>query len=236
MNKDFYVGDVLKESFNFIVNKPVILLPMFIALLIGQIIDRLTLSSIDISDATVPLEDILKLFPLLLAVIFISLMFQIVADGMYPQIIKNMIEKKEIELITAFRHVIQHALPLIAANILIFILIFIGTLFFIIPGVLFIIWYFYTVPAIMLENRGALAGMKASKSFAADKKFKTFLVFIVPLLIFLPIDIIATIVLNSIPTVLETVSLILYSLLCTWISIIPAYIYIKKYEKLNVEL
>ena len=230
MNKNFYVGDVLKESFNFIVNKPVILLPMFIALLICQIIDRLTLSSIDISTETASIEDILNLFPLLVAVIFVSIIIIIVAEGMYPQIIKNMIEKKEIELITAFRHVIQHALPLMAAGILISILVYIGILIFIIPGVLFIIWYFYAVPAIMLENRGALAGMKASKSFADDKKFKTFQVFIIPLLIFFLVNVLAAVVLGLIPMVLETVNLIINSILLTWMSIIPAYIYIKNDE------
>ena len=44
----------------------------------------------------------------------------------------------------------------------------------IIPGVIFVTWYTYSVPAIMLEDKGVLAGWAASKTFGRDKKWSTF--------------------------------------------------------------
>jgi len=42
------------------------------------------------------------------------------------------------------------------------------------------IWYAYTVPAIILENRGVLDGMSSSKKFARKKKWGTILIMAIP--------------------------------------------------------
>jgi uncharacterized YccA/Bax inhibitor family protein len=107
----------------------------------------------------------MPVLPSILAYFIISsILFCIIyaiIEGIYTVTIKNIFENKDVNLAAASGLVSKKASILIAAGILIGSAVLAGTLFFIIPGMLFMIWYFYTIPFIMLENRGVLDGMKA---------------------------------------------------------------------------
>ncbi len=84
-------------------------------------------------------------------------------------------------------------------------------------------WYFYSIPAIILEGRNVDGGLSGSKVFARDKKFKTFLLYIVPDLGY-----------NVLFTILSIggeymlpVGLILIIIYIVWVNIIPSYVYIE---------
>ena len=92
----------------------------------------------------------------------------------------------------------------------------------IVPGILFLTWYFYTIPAIMLEDRGALDGMSASKAFGRTRKMKTFLI----ILILLVAGIIGGII-GQIPVAGWIINALISLFLAVWGSVIPAYVYIR---------
>jgi len=160
--------------------------------------------------------------------LFLFIIIYPVVEGMYPLMVKNILENKEIELNNAFSLVLKKAQLLITAGILIDLIIFAGILLLIVPGVIFAIRYFYTIPAIMLENHGVLDGMRASKEFARDKKIKTFLFLLIPLLFSLFGDLGTRFVFSSFQIASETARFVFSLIIFTWFAIIPAYVYIKK--------
>ena len=67
---------------------------------------------------------------------------------------------------------------LLGAGILVVLIVALGFIALVVPGIILLTWYAYTVPAIMLEGKGATEGMAASKAFGRDKKGSTFLIFL----------------------------------------------------------
>lgn len=226
---DIEVWEALRESFSIILHKPIILIPMLAVSLFSQFADSLIGTFIAPDQIMSPLDIIpLLKFGLLFLVIYIVI--YTLVEGMYPLMVKDVLENKEIELSAAFGSVVKKFPSLIVAGILVALLVGIGIMLFIIPGVIFAIWYFYTIPAIMLEDRGALDGMRASKAFASDKKFDTFLLFLIPMLIIFLVGVFTLPLRLFIPAVEEIVSFILSLIASTWMSVIPAYVYIKYRE------
>ncbi len=240
MNNEFNVGEVLRESFNFMIRKPVIVLPMLILFLFERILGLVLPSFIDIPDQIKSIEDIMPVLPSLLTYFIISfvliyIVFYAIVDGMYPLMVKNIMGNKEIELNNTFSLVLKRAPTLIVASILVSLIVFAGIFLLIIPGVIFGIWYFYTFPFIMLENRGVLDGMRASKAFASDKKLKTFYLFMIWFFIIIFVGFIVDMVgfvFSSIPMAFSTIRIVSDSVLFAWISIIPAHIYLKTNENI----
>jgi zinc ribbon protein len=116
---------------------------------------------------------------------------------------------------------------LLAASILVVLLVVVGFIAVVVPGIIFVTWYAYTIPAIMLEDKGAIEGMAASKAFGRDKKWSSFVVFVV-------VGIIAVVVsffggaftLFGSSLVGQVVGDILFVPISAWVSVIAAYIYI----------
>jgi uncharacterized membrane protein len=144
--------------------------------------------------------------------------------------IKNIFEKKDLNLGTASGLASKKASLLIAAGLLIGVMISAGTLLLIIPGIYFTIWYFYTIPFIMLENRGVLDGMKASKEFARNKKSDTIYFLTIPFLYLFLGSSIAEVVFYKVPMAYYAITIVLDSVVFTWYSIIPAYVYLKEFN------
>ena len=152
-----------------------------------------------------------------------------IIEGIYTVIIKNMLENKDVNLGTASGLASMRTSVLITAGILLGFMIMAGTLFFIIPGLLFTIWYFYTIPFIMFENRGVLDGMKASKAFALNKKSNTIYFLTIPFLYLFLGSSIAGVVFYRVPMAYYAINIALDSIILTWYSVIPVYVYLKEF-------
>jgi len=185
--KELEMGEVWSGSLSIIRYKPIVLLPIFIVLVFELLLGLLTRFFIVLPERITSTRDLMPYLPsplpaLLITFILVYIIAYPVFVGMYPLLVKNFVEKKEIDLKTAFKSAVKKAPALISVNIVLIFIILTGLLFFIVPGVIFSIWYFYVIPVIMLENRGVVNAMKASKTFSRDKKFKTFLIFLLPFL------------------------------------------------------
>ncbi|MCZ7401938.1 MAG: hypothetical protein O8C61_06930 [Candidatus Methanoperedens sp.] len=233
MNKEVNAREVLTESFKIILRKPIILLPMIILFIFDRLQGYLASTYIDIPDNIKSIEDLmpvlLSILPyLIISSILIYIIYAII-EGIITVTIKNILENKDVSLITASRLASKKASLLIAAGLIIGLVILAGTLFFIIPGVLFTIWYFYTIPFIMFENRGALDGMEASKAFARNKKSKTIYFLTIPLLFLILGISIAGFIFDTVPMANIAIIILLDSVISTWYSVIPAYVYLKEF-------
>ena len=89
----------------------------------------------------------------------------------------------EITLGQAYGFILPKSVTLIAATICTTLVTWFGLMLCIVPGVIFGIWFFLTVPAIVAENRRALDGMSRSKALVAGNLGKAFAVGLVMVLI-----------------------------------------------------
>ena len=233
MNNEINVRDILKGSFKIILSKPIILLPMIFLVLFDRLQDFLARTYIDIPDKIGSIADLMPVLPSILAYFIIYLnifiIINIIIEGIYTVTIKNILENKDVDLSTASGFASKKAFVLIAAGILLGFMIIAGTLFFIIPGMLFAIWYFYTIPFIMFENRGVLDGMKASKAFAGNKKSMTIYIMTVPFVFLFLGSTIAGVVFYKVPMAYYSINIALDTFIYTWYSVIPAYVYLKEF-------
>lgn len=226
---DINVWEALRESFSIILHKPIVLFPMLAVSLFSLFVDSLIQSFIE-PDPITSLSDIITLLEFSLPFLILSLAIYTLVDGMYPLMVKDVLEDKGIELSAAFGSAVRKFPSLIGAGILVGLLVGFGIMLFIVPGVIFAIWYFYTIPAIMLEDRGALDGMRASKAFARDKMFDTFLLLLIPLVIIFLVGVFTLSLNLSFSLADEIVRFILPLIVMTWMSVIPTYVYIKHRE------
>jgi hypothetical protein len=139
---------------------------------------------------------------------------------MYPLLVKDIIEGKEVDLKATFRAAEEKVLSIWGAMFLVSLIVVLGLIFFVIPGLIFLAWYYYTIPAIMLKDIGAIEGMSASKDFAKDKKFKTFLLYSIPFFVIIIFH-------EVYPPLSLIIDLGLVLFLVVWIAVVPAYAYIK---------
>ena len=227
--EQFSVVEVLKGSFNLIRDKPIILLPQFIVVILfylpNIISDYIEINKI-IPD---PMSSLYVLVPLILfAVVYVLLLLIIppIVEAMYPLLIKNILDGKEVDLKSTFSAAKKKVWSVLGAMFLMSLIVVIGLILFVIPGLIFLAWYYYTIPAIMLKDLGASEGMSASKDFAKDKKFKTFLLYSTPFFLIFLVAIIFQDV-YMMPAMGWVVDFGIELFIAIWIAVTPAYAYIK---------
>lgn len=215
-SKEFNVGEVLTSSFHILVKNPKILIPQLVSSLIFTIAAGLS----TISMLATPFDWFtLASAPLLL--LFVLIVY-VMVSGMYPILVKDVLAGVPPSLTKASKAAFRKIISLLAASILVSIIVGIGLILFIVPGLLFICWFFYTIPALMLEDKGALEAMSTSKSFSRNKKLKTLAVIII-----LAIFALIGGLFNIIPLIGHIISFLIGLFVAAWASVTPSYIYIK---------
>ncbi len=109
-------------------------------------------------------------------------------------LIKNVSEAylgNEITIGQAYQFALPKAVTLVLAAICVGLVVGLGFLLLVVPGVIFALWYFLTTPAIVVENLSTGAGMSRSKALVAGNLGKVFavgfLVQVITLIISLPL-------------------------------------------------
>ena len=82
----------------------------------------------------------------------------------------------EITIGQAYRSILPRSLTLIAAAICVTLVNALGFMLFVVPGVIFSLWFSLTTPAIVVENHSATSGMSRSKALVAGNLGKVFAV------------------------------------------------------------
>jgi len=215
---EFSVREVLGSSFDVIKKKPIVLLPHIITTVVFGVL----LFFLMPAAGGVSWESLAASAGLFFLIVIVAIIVGFIVEGMYPLMVRNVIEGKDVEMSAAFGKAVSRLPSLIGAAILVGLILIAGFALFVIPGIIFLTWYWYTVPAIMLEDRGALDGMSASRRFGRTRKWKTFLMFLVLIII----SIVGS-AFNAIPVAGVVIGTIIGLIIAVWGSIIPAYAYIK---------
>jgi hypothetical protein len=113
-------------------------------------------------------------------------------------LIKNVSEAylgNEITIGQAYRFALPKAVTLVLATICVGLVTGLGFLLFVVPGVIFMLWFYLTTPAIVIEGHSATAGMTRSKALVAGNLGKVFavglLAFLIGFIIGLPLSYLA---------------------------------------------
>jgi hypothetical protein len=212
VGRPIVVGDVIFRSARILIDRPFLMIPQLIVLIPALIVDLLTSSS--------PFN------PLGLIIGTLSGVLSVIVAGAYPPLIKAALEGGQLSVGEALRKAVQRFWTLLAAGILTVLIVALGFIALIVPGIILLTWYAYTVPAIMLEGKGATEGMAASKAFGRDKKGSTFLIFLTVFLVGLLLFAVESILSLGSRVLGQIVFSILDVPLAAWVAVMVTYAYI----------
>lgn len=108
--------------------------------------------------------------------IFISLVGNALCQGALARSISDAYLGKELTVEQTFRAVLPKLMTLIGASLLVGLVVGLGFMLLVVPGVIFGLWFFVTTPSIVVENQGITAGMSRSKALASGNLGKVFAV------------------------------------------------------------
>ncbi|MDA4137024.1 MAG: zinc ribbon domain-containing protein [Thaumarchaeota archaeon] len=205
------VRDVLSKSTNLLTRTPALLIPQVIALVISLLGDFASTATFSV---------------VRIVLVFVGVVVSIIITGAYPSMVQAALAGGQLSVEHSLRQAAKRFWSLLAAGILVGLIVALGSIALLVPGIIFLTWYAYTVPAIMLENKGALAGMSASKMFGRDKKWSTFILGVVVFIVIIVIAIIQAAVGRSSPLAGGVVSSLLSFPVDAWISVIITYAYL----------
>jgi len=215
--RGFDVVEALRSSFGILVKNPKILIPQFVSSLIFTLISRLSFSYLLNSYG-----NLFLLIPLSTLLLLAGFIVYTIVSGMYPLLVRDVLNGVSPDMAAAANRAFRKVLSLIAASILVSVIVAIGLMLFIVPGLIFLTWFFYTIPALMLEDKGALEAMAASRSFARDKKLNTLI-----LIILLGIPAFIGSLFSLLPYIGQIISFIIGIVVAALASVTQSYIYLK---------
>ena len=215
--RGFDVVEALRSSFDILVKNPKILIPQFVSSLIFTLISGLSFSYLLNNSG-----NLFLLIPLSTLLLLAGFIVSTIVSGMYPLLVRDVLNGVSPDLAAAINTAFRKVFSLIAASILVSIIVAIGLMLFIVPGLIFLTWFFYTIPALMLEDKGALEAMAASRSFARDKKLNTLI-----LIILLGIPAFIGSLFSLLPYIGQIISFIIGIVVAALASITQSYIYLK---------
>jgi len=179
------VEEVLNSALRIVKRAPLIVLPTAIQVAFSTVLglwftEALVQQISSISTPSMWLATFWSNLPKLGVAVVFGVLVSPIIGGMYPSMVADVYNGKTLQFGRALRNAIKKYLSILAANILAGILTLFASFLLLVPGLIVAVWYSYSVPAIVLEDLGALDGMAASKRFARSKKWATFLIILIP--------------------------------------------------------
>jgi len=113
----------------------------------------------------------------------IGMFGQVLCRGALTKSVSEFYLGNEISVGQAYQFVLPKFFTLILAGICVVLVVYLGLLLLIVPGIIFGLWFALTTPAIIIENLGATQGMSRSKTLASGNLGKIFSVGFLVLLI-----------------------------------------------------
>ena len=97
----------------------------------------------------------------------LSMLGHILCRGALTKSVSESYLGTEITVGQAYRFVWPNFLNLIGAGILVVLVVYLGLLLLVVPGIIFGLWFALTTPAIVVENLKVIEGMSRSKALAS---------------------------------------------------------------------
>ena len=117
---------------------------------------------------------------LLVAVIFVvNIVFSTIAEGSAVKMGSEQITKGQVSLGASIRFVVSKLLSIWALSIIVGIIVFLGIIALIVPGIILAIMFSLALPVLLIENIGVTESMGRSRQLVSHRWAKTFGTFLV---------------------------------------------------------
>src|SRR2546426_1985217 len=119
-------------------------------------------------------------FLLLIAVIFVvNIVFSTIAEGSAVKLASEQITKGQVSLGASIRFAVSRLLSIWALSIIVGIIVVIGFIALILPGIILAIMFSLALPVLLIENKGVTESMGRSRQLVSHRWGKTFGTFLV---------------------------------------------------------
>jgi zinc ribbon protein/uncharacterized protein UPF0259 len=119
------------------------------------------------------------LFLLLITIFIVTIVFFPIAQGSAIKLASEQIEKGKVELGPTVRFVASKLLSIWALSIIVGIIVLLGVIALIIPGIILAIMFALAFPVLLIENKGVTESMGRSRELVSHRWLKTLGTFIV---------------------------------------------------------
>src|SRR6266699_762589 len=117
---------------------------------------------------------------LLIAVIFIvNIVFSTIAEGSAVKLASEQITRGQVSLGASIRFAVSRLLSIWSLSIIVGIIVFLGVIALIVPGILLAIMFSLALPVLLIENKGVTESMGRSRQLVSHRWAKTFGTFLV---------------------------------------------------------
>ena len=185
LQRELSIGEILSQTFTLYSRNFVqILIPFLAAGILTGLVTMAVRAVIIIPEAPVQptTQQLLAWFPTFLTATLTSIFLpgivswiaNAITTGITIKFTSDMLEKGQANLRTAFNFTLTKILFLLAAGIITGIVIVLGLVALIIPGVIFALMFSLVYPAIMLEGKGILGSFSRSRALVSNRWLKTF--------------------------------------------------------------
>jgi hypothetical protein len=185
LTRELSIGEILTQTFKLYSQNFIQYLIPFLAagILTGLVTTAVRLTIIIPPTLIHPSsQQLLVWFPTYIAATLMSLFLSgivswlanSISTGITIKITSDMLEKGQANLQESFNYTLARLLSLLVASIITGILIVLGFIAFIVPGVILALMFSLVYPAIMLEGTGALGSLSRSRELVSNRWLKTF--------------------------------------------------------------
>jgi len=117
---------------------------------------------------------------LLVAVIFVvNIVFSTIAEGSAVKMASEQITKGQVVLGASIRFAVSRLLSIWALSIIVGIIVFLGVIALIVPGIILAIMFSLALSVLLIENKGVMESMGRSRQLVSHRWAKTFGTFLV---------------------------------------------------------
>ncbi len=119
------------------------------------------------------------LVPLVLSIFIVTLVFSPIAQGSATKMASEQVEKGQADLGMSVRFAISRLLQIWALSIVVGVIVFLGFIALIVPGIILAIMFSLAFPVLIIENKGVFDSMGRSRELVGNRWLKTFATFLV---------------------------------------------------------
>lgn len=119
------------------------------------------------------------LISLIGSIVIVSIVFSAIAQGSAIKMASEQIEKRQTDLGRSLRFTASKLPWIWALSIVVSIIVILGFIALIIPGIILAIMYSLALPVLLIENKGVLDSMGKSRQLVSHRWLKTFATFLV---------------------------------------------------------
>lgn len=189
--RELSVEEIISQSFHMYRARFVL---FFLPFLVASIITGVFASAIfwylpfpspPLPDASsqVVMDWFLALFSRFIVIIFligiVSWFISTITTGTVVKCVSDIIEKGNSTFTEGFTFTMSRLVSLLVAEIIVGIIIAIGSLFFIVPGLIFMVMFSLVVPVIIVEQKGVFESLERSRKLVSYRWLKTFVLLMI---------------------------------------------------------